>query len=475
MFLLLIKYLVYSALKGVSDMKKFFSSILCAALIMSALPMASVCANAQELGSPEESGTAVTANPVTSHKNDKLQWSDPNINGEIAIIGVTDKTNSEIIIPDTIDGFKVTKIADNAFINNQTITKVTLPDTVTSIGMGAFMNCKNLKSVNIPKNVKSIGIDAFRATDIRKIFLPKGLENLGSGAFQNCKSLTAAALPSTLERLENETFKGCSSLRSIKIPEGVKALVGQPLASTTLLSYGVFEDCTSLETVTLPSSLEKIGEAAFRNCSSLTDISVPSSVKKIGSYAFSGCSSLKNINIPEKITVINDSVFRGSGLKSIDIPEGVDTIGTLAFADCEDLTEVRLPRSVTNIAQSDVFPDLNNSFANSQNVTFTVYSDSYAKAYAKNHGIPFTEIGNYISPQSVSEFVGDVDADGSVTSADSLAVLRYSVGIIDLGDSQKAAADTNGDGMIDSLDSLEILRYTVGYSSEKIGTENKNY
>ena len=72
----------------------------------------------------------------------------------------------------------------------------------------------------------------------------------------------------------------------------------------TSIGLRAFENCSSLTSINIPSSVNSIGWGAFQNCSSLTSINIPSSVTSIGWYAFQGCSALTSINIPSSVTSI---------------------------------------------------------------------------------------------------------------------------------------------------------------------------
>ena len=94
----------------------------------------------------------------------------------------------------------------------------------------------------------------------------------------------------------------------------------------------------------------EIGEQAFLSCSSLTSVTIPSSVTSIGSAAFCFCSGLSLVTIPSSVISIGDNAFSYCDcLSSIDIPNGVTYIGHAAFSYCYNMLRVTIPSSVTFI------------------------------------------------------------------------------------------------------------------------------
>ena len=133
----------------------------------------------------------------------------------------------------------------------------------------------------------------------------------------------------------------------IVIPSTVNYRGDRPVVG---ISASAFEDCATLHSVTIPSSVTSIGVWAFRWCNSLTSITIPSSVTSIGDGAFEGCSSLTSVTIPSSVTSIGWGVFSGcTSLTSITIPNSVTSIGDGAFEDCSSLTSITIPNSVTSI------------------------------------------------------------------------------------------------------------------------------
>ena len=145
----------------------------------------------------------------------------------------------------------------------------------------------------------------------------------------------------------------------------------------TNIGYCAFYGCTSLTSITIPSSVTSIGDHAFQACTSLTSITIPSSVTSIGTQAFFYCTGLTNITIPSGVTSIGDKAFYGcSGLTSITIPSSVTNIGDKTFQDCTSLTSITIPSSVKSIGNSAFF-----NCSGLTNVTFEDPNGWYCTQY----------------------------------------------------------------------------------------------
>ena len=98
-------------------------------------------------------------------------------------------TDTEVVIPSTIDGIAVTGIGESAF-EGSAITSIEIPDGVTDIGSYAFTSCVCLKSVNMPDSLTSIGDDAFVfCTGLTRVKIPKSITTMGTSVFFDCSSL----------------------------------------------------------------------------------------------------------------------------------------------------------------------------------------------------------------------------------------------------------------------------------------------
>ena len=96
-------------------------------------------------------------------------------------------------------------------------------------------------------------------------------------------------------------FRYDDRITSIQVSEGITDLGG---------SYSfAFWGCENLTTVSLPESLENIGEMTFYECKNLSTINIPSGVTSIGNSAFQSCKALRNITIPDGVASIERYTF----------------------------------------------------------------------------------------------------------------------------------------------------------------------
>ena len=176
-----------------------------------------------------------------------------------------------------------------------------------------------------------------------------GLTSINDDAFSGCRSLAAVTLPPSVQTIGELSFHGCNSLSSIEIPNSV-------------ISIGTeaFRSCGALTSITIPSSVTSIGENPFFFCPALASITVEAGntvysspegsnaiIKTDEHKLVSGC---KNTVIPDGVTTIGASAFVGcSGLTEINIPSSVTLIGAWAFSNCSGLIALTIPSSVSYI------------------------------------------------------------------------------------------------------------------------------
>ena len=159
-------------------------------------------------------------------------------------------------------------------------------------------------------------------------------------AFGNCTTLTSVTLPSTLKRIMQNAFQLCTALTSITLPE------------SAVIENAAFIGCHNLATITIPKGITEIRAGVFKDCTSLTSVTIPSSVTSIWENAFKGCISLSSLTFFEGTTNIGDYAFQDcSSLTSVTFPESVTSIGAHSFSRCTSLTTISIPSSIGYIGE----------------------------------------------------------------------------------------------------------------------------
>ena len=206
--------------------------------------------------------------------------------------------------------------------NNQEISTLEIPSSVTKIGDYAFHRCSGLTTLNLPSNVTSIGYRAFsECSDLTSVDLPSSITNIGDYVFFYCENLSKVNLPSEITAISNGAFGGCSSLKNIELPAGI-----------TSIGEDAFVNCSNLQNMNLPSGITTIGDYAFVGCSNLTNVILPSALTSIGNIAFANCSNLANVTLSSNITSIGSSAFQDcSSLKNLTISKEVTSIKDIAL------------------------------------------------------------------------------------------------------------------------------------------------
>ncbi|MGN0538564.1 MAG: leucine-rich repeat domain-containing protein [Candidatus Fimenecus sp.] len=219
-------------------------------------------------------------------------------NGEATVREIPNKsTIKEVTVPDEYEGVPVTKIADFAAVNIESIEVINIGKNVKEIGAWAFENNQNLKAFKVSKdNPYFCDVDGVLFTKDMKtlLFYPlaKGVqvkeETNDKGEKEEVKFIEYA-IPEGVETIRTKAFYKCQYLTKITIPQSVK-----------VIEEKAFFRCGSIKELALPSSLEVIGKDAFSYCTSLTEIVIPASIKRIETYAFYNCTNLLKVDVQAK-------------------------------------------------------------------------------------------------------------------------------------------------------------------------------
>ena len=177
------------------------------------------------------------------------------------VFGKTSYTGGKETLQSYKDGRKSLSQSDRTtYYIPESLSEVTI--TGGNINYGAFYNCTNLTKIELPDGLTSIGKYAFYSCrSLISIELPEGVTIIDEYAFDWCESLTNIKLPNSLTSIEYMAFIMCFNLTSIKLPDGL-----------TSIGFGAFSICEKLESIEIPSSVTFISASAFQACTNLTSV-----------------------------------------------------------------------------------------------------------------------------------------------------------------------------------------------------------
>ena len=218
---------------------------------------------------------------------------------------------SEIKLPDSI-----LEIGESAFAECRFLKKVIIPDSVTKIGNRAFYYCTALCSVSLPKHLAYIPKECFSGTQLSQITLSNSIVEIQECAFAGTH-LQTIVIPDSVRAIGNRVFcynkelkKAVLSKHLTDIPNGLfrDSPVEEVYIPDGILDIGdeAFINC-SLKSISLPQSLESIGNGAFANNDQLEFLSIPSSVRYIGQGAFWGCKKIQEVYLSNNVSFFRES------------------------------------------------------------------------------------------------------------------------------------------------------------------------
>ena len=267
---------------------------------------------------------------------------------------------------------------------------------MTTLSKAAFSACKQLSEVQLPASVTAIGEDAFFSTALATIHIPANVNKIGKGV-----------------------LAGCPNLETITVDA----------ANTT---YDSRENCNAIIL-----TAENLLIQASRQTR------IPSSVTAIYAAWMQNHYLPEEFVVPDGIVSIGDHSFYLAGLRGITLPASVERIGFYAIYG-SDVTPIEYVKVLaTTPPQADYY-----SFTSKTYTDATLYVLPGLTAVYKAHSV----WGRFANIVEIGPGSGDVDASGSLTTADLLLVVDYILGRDVPSTFSTTAADVNGDGLVNIAD-----------------------
>lgn len=358
---------------------------------------------------------------------------DWNYDANYAILRGYDGAGGDVVVPAEIDGFTVDVIGINVF-KGDTITSLTLPETVLELRSNAVASCEKLTSVTLPQSLVVINrMNFFSCNALSEVTIPASVRYIGDTSFRFCDALrkitfegvcpaidmdcfsvlpddAVAYVPDDQLEAYTAAFENAGSTVSVQ-PSGKNAVLVEnngyvedefdfDASTGTITSYNGYATYLAIpETIggapvkaigpeafarhaylaflELPEGLESIGDSAFYNCETLGRVRFPSTLKTIGSNAFYNAYKSSVLELTS-VESIGDYAFYFAGLKgSLKLPEGLKSIGENAFEACTNMgANLYLPSTLESIGS--------NAFKGDYNIQYIVLESPTAPMLGEN-------------------------------------------------------------------------------------------
>ena len=289
-------------------------------------------------------------------------------------IAIDQYTSGTLTIPSEVQGYQVVAIGEEAFNGAYNLTRIVIPDGVTTIGGSAFQSCYDLTSLEFPASIQTIeeyGMwgcsslvkvrvnsavpfsfhqNAFNFINNAILYVPLGSKETYERAdsWKDFKEIVECTSEDWeimgLGRFVANTIEGVAVTYTVLDAEAKTVMVG-----TDSFDAGIDEN--TIGKVTIPAQVKgckvvEVARHAFHDCEGLTTVKLPSTITTIGRSAFS-FSPITSIDLPESLTTIADEAFSQTKLESVRIPASVTSIGKDVFESCYELTSLSVAEGNT--------------------------------------------------------------------------------------------------------------------------------
>lgn len=283
------------------------------------------------------------------------------------LFGATDALGNADM-PSTLKEVELTActvIPEGAFKGSVYLTKIAIPQQVTSIEKGAFANCTALQEFNYNAVAATAAADAFTGTTAKKVTFGENVEVIPANLCASNTKITEITIPAKVTEIQAAVFTGCYNLKT----------VNYNAVNCTSIAGDTFDYCHRLENIvlgsevkhipanlysrysaqnitelTIPEQITSIANKAFSDCANLTTLNYNAPACNIGEAAFAGCSKLDNIVLGAKVTTIPSYLYQGNtAITSIEIPAHITRVEDAAFAGCSELLNIKATEKLVSV------------------------------------------------------------------------------------------------------------------------------
>lgn len=340
--------------------------------------------------------------------------SDPKSEATITAVKESIKLPKTLRLPAKFKGHPVTAVEDKVFLRRQELVRIVLPDSLKKIGNSCFSGCSNLAKINVPKSLEVLGTDAFYDTAWLnnmpdnspvefgqwlytykgkmtpnsavlpsesspnaskfsgvKIYLDK-FKYFSRGVFKNQGNLVYAEFPGGFPLIQESLFDGCTGLKELILPSDVKTIESYAFRNCVSLKVDNFGEINTLETlgdyafsntkiggeIKFPDSLKETGEGSFSKCKEITKVNFGETrgLEYISDRLFEDCLSLEEVKFSDNelsgeshLSYVGEAAFKNTIISEFKIPFNAVDIRAFAFSDCPNLTTVYALNNTTGL------------------------------------------------------------------------------------------------------------------------------
>ena len=265
---------------------------------------------------------------------------------------------------------------------------------VDSIENPIFRDNYKLKGVIIPDTVDYVSREIFSGcVSLTDVDLGKGITSISFGMFYNCKSLESLTIPEQIKYLggyEQDPFDGCTSLKNLYL-------------KAKNISFIRYLKLPSLTNIVIASTVDSLPDGAFSGYNYIENVTFENGLLVLPNECFKNCTGLKSITLPDSMMSVGKSAFENCyNIKSVTFSENLNTIADSAFKGCSSIENLSFNKNLREIG--------NNAFEECSSVKNVTFNDSLntigESAFANCSSVEKVDLPESVSSLGTYAFAG---------------------------------------------------------------------